>query len=1125
MLWYTVITVLFRCPSSQSADLSEASRICRPYLDVRSRIDPHIQPVTEYLEPYLEKTRPYVNQFQDKVYSPVARISHQQYQSYAAPQVAKAQKFVDEQWSKEVQPRVDLGKLWAQEQYQTYAAPYAAKAKDFAEPYVIIAREEIQEMYESLAPMYQRVAPYVDSAHGNVQYAAAYVYPYVRTAQTNISVFFSRKVWPYVVILYGENVEPQLLKISERLGSYKDSRKLKSSVVHEAEVASSISSAASKASVAASSTSATTSTTTSAPDEEDLRQKIESDLKTWQERFAKAADTGAEDLKGRIQEITTSQVKHQAHTVGSALITQLEEAIQSSVTELKSHINKSISQLPDNADDREEASVYDGLVDSIKSSGNTIRGKALSVRSWKHKYDNETSSLVHAALESTLDVIDNIRDLGLQEIGMRWAYMEGVTYKDWSKYHALKKTFDEWRDHVAPVAKEHDGYKKALQEGDSVQDKAMDLASAAAKELTRLKDVAKWKVIAHDASDDFSTKTMPARVVKGYSDIVGSISASANSVFGSVETKPTPSAAIHQQILDGAQGIASEGSKTIDEAASSLSSMFDDSRAISNSAVSERAPIPVPAAASVEAEAAHVWGGVAAVHVEAKQIVLDDDYENSIVSDKLQDLQDLYQAVFDAAFRHAPTTTQGGIQSVNSIASERYFSAIAAASSMLYGAPEPTGAAEQVASAVSERYAKAVEAASHVIYGSASATLPFHGAAALASVTSAASLRLSEALSQASSYYTDAKIAVGVQDPPLQSQYLSKAKQNYYEAVGFAHDQYGQFVTGASSAVYGTPAPKIESLASAASEAIIGTETPWAESMSAKVSDSYNDLISDLSTRIYGTPTPAAESLYNQATEAAASQYAAFSNIVSELVVGKEPAYTESVYSRLSSAYYTGVASPVLAAASSVSSYASTLFTPPAMIEDVYENISSQLDTAVSSASLQIYGSEKGTYEKATEAAAGGYSSISAKASEAIYGTPAPFVEAAQSSVAGFAFSAQKAVSEAIYGTPTPAYEAAASSVANAYSSATSVAGENAGAAANYVADSLSSVSSRVSKAVYGPEESSWESASSRISSAAASASSRLAILLEQVGDSANEGVKAAASSASSVVQKMKDEL
>ena len=61
-----------------------------------------------------------------------------------------------------------------------------------------------------------------------------------------------------------------------------------------------------------------------------------------------------------------------------------------------------------------------------------------------------------------------------------------------------------------------------------------------------------------------------------------------------------------------------------------------------------------------------------------------------------------------------------------------------------------------------------------------------------------------------------------------------------------------------------------------------------------------------------------------------------------------------------------------------------------------------------SAASAQIYGSEKGTWEKATEAAADAASSVSKQASEAVYGTQTGYVEAAQSSLAAAASSAPR---------------------------------------------------------------------------------------------------------------------
>jgi hypothetical protein len=42
--------------------------------------------------------------------------------------------------------------------------------------------------------------------------------------------FFERRIFPRIRLLYGENVEPQLVRIGERLGRYRDGRKLKAAV-------------------------------------------------------------------------------------------------------------------------------------------------------------------------------------------------------------------------------------------------------------------------------------------------------------------------------------------------------------------------------------------------------------------------------------------------------------------------------------------------------------------------------------------------------------------------------------------------------------------------------------------------------------------------------------------------------------------------------------------------------------------------------------------------------------------------------------------------------------------------------------------------------------------------------
>ena len=80
------------------------------------------------------------------------------------------------------------------------------------------------------------------------------------------------------------------------------------------------------------------------------REKIASDLKNWQDKFAQAADKGTEDLEERVKEITDRQISDRANGVGNALIIQLEEASTSEIDKLKLTTVKLVKSLPEDAD-------------------------------------------------------------------------------------------------------------------------------------------------------------------------------------------------------------------------------------------------------------------------------------------------------------------------------------------------------------------------------------------------------------------------------------------------------------------------------------------------------------------------------------------------------------------------------------------------------------------------------------------------------------------------------------------------------------------------------------------------------------------------------------------------------
>ena len=477
-----------------------------------------------------------------------------------------------------------------------------------------------------------------------------------------------------------------------------------------------------------------------------------------------------------MKKITDRQIEKQAQAVGEALIIQLEEASKSELDKLKSTIGKIVKALPEHADNKDLGKAEETLSQTTRQAGLIIREKAQALRIWKEKYEEKTDSLVSAASTSTLDVLENIRDLGLQEIGMRWAWMDGVTYKDWSKYHEVKKTFDEWTKEVEAVAKNNPGIAKAKEAASDIEARGMAVAEETAKELSRLKEVGKWKIQAIDTSDDYSTKYLPpkaANVGQKIMDIAGSASEqvagisqgsiesmtstakeaasdaassasslvigsepgvverlsskfsdASSSASDSVVGTPAPGA----EYLSSAKNMAAEKVKDASKAAigtstpayESVASQASLSASSAASVVSEgvagSSTRGVSGAASVASKASSkVFAGAMAQNVGERKPILDDVVDDDTTySEKIQSMvdqagdkyADITKAVSEALMK--PASSQGSVESLSSVADAQYSSALAAASSVLYGTKQ--GTAESVTSVAAGKYAEAVAA-------------------------------------------------------------------------------------------------------------------------------------------------------------------------------------------------------------------------------------------------------------------------------------------------------------------------------------------------------------------------------------------------------------------------------
>lgn len=634
---------------------------------------------------------------------------------------------------------------------------------------------------------------------------------------------------------------------------------------------------------------------------EQVQEKITNDLKNWQEKFAKAADKGTDDLQERVREITDRQVEKQVHGVGEALVVQLEESSHSEIAKLKKTIIKIVKSIPEKTSNGAIESAEEDLAKAIRTAGLAVKNKAQALRSWKQNYDEETHSLVNAASESTLEVIDNIRDLGLQEIGMRWAWMEGVTYKDWSKYHDMKKTFAEWRSEVETVAKDHEGLKTAKEAGDDIESRGMGTAEDTAKELSRLKQVGRWKIQARDASEDFSTKYVPARAAAAGQQVVEKINSASESIVGTSQgTMESFASQASQGVVDAATGISSQVLGTqpgmVEQAATKISAavggtsqpVHESVASVAGEKATEATSKIVEAASAASEKATDVTGNAADMASGATSRVSEMASDatskasemaseaSSVASEKVDGFklkfvstsakasaavvgtqQPIGDSVISAAISKASEaiigTEQPMTDSIVSAASKKLDQAASVANEQVIGTPAPIH--ESIASEASKSLHSAASAVSEVIPGSSTPITESISSAA-SSVSSSASSVASKASKKVFAGAMAQRVEVRepvfddvVNDDDTYSEKLqsmvSQAGDKYADITRAVSDALLQPTStrGSVESITSIASQQYSSALAAASSVLYGTEQGTGESVMSVASGKYAEAV------------------------------------------------------------------------------------------------------------------------------------------------------------------------------------------------------------------------------------------------------------------------------------------
>ncbi|KAI0538992.1 hypothetical protein GGR58DRAFT_466193 [Xylaria digitata] len=528
LTWYTIFTVLFRCPDSLATYNESSPKICKPYFYAKYAIAPHVSPYYDaYAAPYVDIARPYYDTLDRKVITPGRAYAVK----YGGPRVAQVQAFGQAQWEKSVQPQILKYQVLAKAKYDHAISPYVNEAATTIAPYYDIARTNaLQTYYEILVPTYTFLHPYAsqgyDVAYG---FTKNTVVPSTVWAWNKTYAFLDSAVWPHLRDVYILKVEPQLVRIGERLGRYNE--KKPKPVVEETESivpkstfvkptpSVSFTTSTTEPTQTASQVSDTEyshrsdvpSDTQSNPNEtpktkEEIRElaakTVAEDLELWQGKFTQVAEEGAAEIEDRVDEISARMIERHANTMGKSLVAQLEATVHSELEGLK----KTIIYILENSDNNSKTD--EQFAAAVRGAGLKIKNKAQNIRDWRQSYEQETEIAVTKAAQEHFSIIEKTRDLALQKIGMKWAWMDGVTYKDWQKYHQLRARFEEWTDELKRLITTHPGLVAAQTAGTEVEDEGMAIAHEAAVELRRLKQVAAWKATAQDFTEDFDSSRM-----------------------------------------------------------------------------------------------------------------------------------------------------------------------------------------------------------------------------------------------------------------------------------------------------------------------------------------------------------------------------------------------------------------------------------------------------------------------------------------------------------------------------------------------------------------------------------------------------------------------------------------
>jgi hypothetical protein len=256
---------------------------------------------------------------------------------------------------------------------------------------------------------------------------------------------------------------------------------------------------------------------------EEVKEIIENDLAVWKKKLNTVKEKVRDDLVTRIYEISDTAYLEK-HVDVDTQIEALEQLVFVGFSNLKAEIVTLIKPLALDSSAEDKIATQDRLLTAVRNLGAEIRDKAKLFRRNAGFFIEDVYEEVSEATKEVLYALAGANNRGVDDLGMRWAKIDPISYKNWEEFRDLENLHIRARTEIFKTAQEHEQLaeitKWVADDWDAI---ITIIAENAADELKRIKDVGKRKIELADSSDNFDNVLTAVTTGEGSQKVHGDV--------------------------------------------------------------------------------------------------------------------------------------------------------------------------------------------------------------------------------------------------------------------------------------------------------------------------------------------------------------------------------------------------------------------------------------------------------------------------------------------------------------------------------------------------------------------------------------------------------------------------